>query len=79
MAVYRLIANGTFGPEEIKTMTAAYEAALLDLGLDRDDPITEILATAIVNITSMNERDPVTIKERALNTLGARGFGVDAA
>ena len=49
MAIYRLIANGTFGPEEIKAMTAAYEGALLDLGLvDRDDPITEIVATAIV-------------------------------
>jgi hypothetical protein len=46
MAIYRLIANGTFGPEETKAMTAAYEAALVDLGLvDRDDPITEIVAT----------------------------------
>ena len=54
MAIYRLIANGSFGPAEVKAMTAAYEAALLDLGLvDRDDPITEIVATAIVSITSM--------------------------
>jgi hypothetical protein len=77
MAIYRLIANGTFGPEEIEAMTAAYEAALVDLRLDRDDPITEIVATAIVSITSRGERDPTTIKERALNTLDARG--VDAA
>ena len=77
MAIYRLIANGTFGPEEIKAMTAAYEAALVDLGLvDRDDPITEIVATAIVTITSMGERDPVTIKDRALNILGASRFDV---
>ena len=67
MTIYRLIANGTFGPEEIKAMTAAYEAALLDLGLvDRGDPITEIVATAIVSITSMGERDPVTIKAARL-------------
>jgi len=80
MTINRLIANGTFGPEEIKAMTAAYEAALLDLGLvDRGDPITEIVATAIISVTSMGERDPVTIKERALNTLGARRFGADAA
>ena len=40
MAIYRLIANGSFGPAEVKAMTAAYEAALLDLGLvDRDDSI----------------------------------------
>ncbi len=54
-------------------MTAAYEAALLDLGLvDRDDSITEIVATAIVGITDRGERDPVLIKERALNAIGAR-------
>jgi len=73
MAIYRLIANSSFGPEEVKVMTAAYEAALLELGLvDRDDPVTEIIATAIVSITSMGERDPATIKDRALNAIGAR-------
>ena len=78
MAIYRLIANNSFGPEEIKAMTAAYEAALLDLGLiDRDDPITEIVASAIVSITSMGERDPETIKKRALNVLGAHGPSVN--
>jgi len=80
MAIYRLIANGTFGPAEIKAMTGAYEAALLDLGLvNRDDPITEIVATAIVSITSMGERNPITIKDRSLNALGARRFGANAA
>ena len=35
------------GPDEIEAMTAAQEAALIDLRLvDRDDPITEIVATA---------------------------------
>ena len=80
MAIYRLIANRNFGPSEIKAMTAAYEAALVDLGLaDRTDPITDIVATAIVSITSMGERDPTTIKVRALNALGARRFGANAA
>jgi hypothetical protein len=75
MAIYRLIANGSFGLAEIRTMTAAYEAALVDLGLaDRDDPITEIVATAIVNITSMGELDPATVKDRALNAIGARRY-----
>lgn len=80
MAIYRLIANGTFGPEEIEAMTAAYEAALVDLSLvDRDDPITEIIATAIVNITSMGERDPMTIKDRTLRSLGVGAFSTSAA
>ena len=60
-------------------MTTAYEAALLDLGLvDRDDKITEIVATAIVSITSKGERDPAIIKDRALKAIGARPYDPDA-
>ena len=73
MAIHRLIANGSFGPDEIKVMTAAYEGALIDLGVtNRDDPITELIARAIVNVTATGERDPERIKERALNALGVR-------
>ena len=81
MAIYRLIANGTFGAgRNPKAMTAAAdEAALADLRLlDRDDPITEIVATAIVSITSMGERDPTIIKDRALNAIGIH-FNSNAA
>ena len=73
MAIYRLIANGSFGPYEIKVMTAAYEDALIDLRVaNRDDPITELLAKAIVNVTATGERDPILVKERAINALGVR-------
>ena len=73
MAIYRLIANGSFGPDEIEVMTAAYEGALIDLRLsDRDDPITELIAKSIVNVTATGERDPIQIKERAINALGVR-------
>jgi hypothetical protein len=42
MAIYKLISNGSFGPDEIKIMTQAYERALIDLGIvNREDPITE--------------------------------------
>jgi hypothetical protein len=73
MAIYRLIANGSFGPDEIKVMTAAYEGALVDLNVaNRDDPLTELIAKAIVNVTATGERDPVLVKERAINALGLR-------
>jgi hypothetical protein len=73
MAIYRLIANGSYGPDEIDAMTAAYEGALIDLRLsDRDDPITELIAKSIVNVTATGERDPVRIKQRAINALGVR-------
>jgi hypothetical protein len=45
MAIYRLIANGSFGPDEIEAMSDAYEGALIDLHLtNRDDPISELIA-----------------------------------
>lgn len=73
MAIYRLIANGSFGPDEIEVMKAAYEDALLDVGVaTRDDPITELIAKSIVNVVATGERDPQAVMERALNALGVR-------
>jgi hypothetical protein len=70
MAIYRLIASSSFGPDEIEPMTSAYEGALVELHLNRDDPLTEDIAKAIVNVTATGERDPERIKDRALNALG---------
>ena len=54
-------------------MTAAYEGALIDLSVaNRDDPITDLNAKAIVNVTATGERDPILVKERAINALGVR-------
>jgi hypothetical protein len=62
MAIYRLLQNSAFGPEEIDRMTIAYEEALRVLGLtDRADPMTEILAKKIVEIAQTGERDPIRI------------------
>ena len=73
MAIYKLIANGSFGPDEIKVMSEAYEGALIDLGiLNRDDPITALIAKSIVNVTATGERNPKGVMERALNALGVR-------
>jgi hypothetical protein len=48
MAIYKLIANGSFGPKEIEAMTAAYEGALIDLEItNRDDLVTEMIAKSI--------------------------------
>ncbi|HET7910789.1 MAG TPA: hypothetical protein VFL49_02055 [Pseudolabrys sp.] len=78
MAIYKLIANGSFGQKEIELMSAAYESALIDLGItNRDDQITELIAKAIVNVVATGERDPGLIEERAINALGLRR--IDAA
>ena len=73
MAIHRLIANDSFGPDEIEAMTAAYNGALIELCQpNNDDPITELVAKSIVNVTATGERNPELIKERALSALGVR-------
>ena len=70
MAIYKLITSGSYGPDEIKAMTAAYESALVEIGVaDRDDPLTEMLAKSILTVTATGERDPEKLKERALHAL----------
>ena len=70
MAIYKLITSGSYGPDEIKAMTAAYESALVEIGVAaRDDPLTEMLAKSILTVTATGERDPEKLKERALHAL----------
>ena len=73
MAIYKLIANGSFGPQEIEAMSAAYESALIDLGItNRDDLVTELIARTIVNVMATGERNPEIIRDRTINALGLR-------
>jgi hypothetical protein len=73
LAIYKLIANGSFGPAEIEVMKVAYEAALVDVGVTSpNDPITDLIAKAIVSVTASGERDPKEVMERALDALGVR-------
>jgi hypothetical protein len=71
MAIYRRLREASFGPDEIGQMTAAYEEALRILGLiDRNDPITEILAKKIIEIARTGERNPSHICTMAIHALG---------
>jgi len=70
MAIYRLLQQGAFDDRTVKVMATAYEASLQELGLtDRKDPITEMVATKIIEIARLGERDPVRLRELALKDL----------
>jgi hypothetical protein len=57
MAIDRLLQNSVLGPDEIKTLTQAYEDALRATGLvDRDDPVSELVAEKIIAIPSRQNR-----------------------
>ncbi len=72
MAIYRLLQHSAFTPEDIAPIGAAYEDCLRVLKLtNRSDPLTEIIAKAIIAIAQTGVRDPVQIRDLALKQIGA--------
>jgi hypothetical protein len=68
--IRRLLENHVFGPDEITVLTAAFEDTLRTLRLvDRADPATEIIARKIIELAQQGERDPVRLRERAIQCL----------
>jgi len=71
VAIYRLLQNSAFAPEDIGPLVAAYEDCLRILNVtDRTDPITELLVKKIIEIGQTGMRDPVQIGRLALKEIG---------
>ena len=72
MAIYRLLQNTSFGPEDIERLVTAYEQTLRALGLkDRNDPITQLVAEKIIAVGRFGIEDPAEISKLALKELGS--------
>ena len=72
MAIYRLLQNQAFEPDDIEGMTVAYEAALKVLRLaNRSDPITHIVAERIIEIAQTGVRDSRELASIAIKELGS--------
>jgi hypothetical protein len=70
MAIYRLLHNSAFEPEDINRMQGAYELALVGLGLkDRSDPLTERIAKLIIEVAQTGEKSAEMICGIALDRL----------
>jgi hypothetical protein len=72
MPIYRLVREEVvFTPEEISTITGAFESALQSLGLvNRSDPLAEIVARTIIDFAKGGERDPDRLRDQVLTTFG---------
>ena len=71
MAIYRHLAEASFGEADVERLGAAYECALTKLRLvDRKDPVTELVAGKIIEIYRSGEHDPPTVCARAIKELG---------
>ena len=71
MAIYKLLQNTAFEPEDIERLVSAYEQTLRALRLkDRSDPITQLVAEKIIAVGRLGIEDPAEISKLALNELG---------
>jgi hypothetical protein len=60
-------AGGSFGPDEIAVMTAAFEGILHDFRLkDSGDPVVEMIAKLVIELVRNGERDPVEVRKEIL-------------
>jgi hypothetical protein len=70
VAIDKLLKGTAFSSNEVSSMTMAYEAALTLLRVsDGTDPICELIAKKIVEVTQSGERDPPHICARAIREL----------
>jgi hypothetical protein len=70
MAIYRLLQQSAFTPEDIETIAAAYEDCLRILKLtNRSDPLTEIIAKTVFAIAQTGVRDPHRLRQLALEQI----------
>jgi hypothetical protein len=71
MPIKRLLDSGSFEADEIEVLNEAYEKALRALYLvDRNDPLTEIVAKKVIEISRTGLRDPAEISSMTVAALG---------
>jgi hypothetical protein len=65
--IYRLLEREGLQPELAATVGAVFEDVLQLLGLvDREDPVTTMVAEKMIQLTRAGERDPDRLKQLTL-------------
>jgi len=71
MPINRLIEKGSVAHSEVQRLQEAYEITLRAPCLvDRNDPLTEIVARKIIEISGIGINDPAQLSARAIKELG---------
>jgi hypothetical protein len=71
--IHRLLEREAFEPELIAIMGGVFEDVLQTLGLvDRQDPLTEMVAKKVIELAQTGERDPVRLKQLTLESFEGR-------
>jgi hypothetical protein len=71
MPICRLLQNLPMGPDGIARLTTAYEQTLRTIGLvDRNDPITEMIARKIIEIDQRGVVNPMLLSGLTIKEIG---------
>lgn len=71
MTVHRILQNVPLGPERIAELVEAYQVTLQELNLaEHDDPMTQMIAKKIIEVSQTGVRDPKDISRLAIRALG---------
>ena len=71
MPIRRLLKSSELGTDEIEILTRAFDKALRSLSVvDRDDPLTEMIAQKVIEIGATTIRDPAEIAKTVVKKLG---------
>jgi hypothetical protein len=70
MAIYRLLKDTSFDPDHLASITTAFEDVCRHLQLaQRDDPLRDLVAKAIIGCAETGERDVTRLRECAHRAL----------
>lgn len=70
MAINRLLTNSDLGPDEIENLNLAFRQALRSLHLvERNDPLTEMVAKKVIEVGATGIRDAAEIAKIAVGQL----------
>jgi hypothetical protein len=71
MPIERLLKDSKLKPEEAERLRRAYACALRSLCLvDRNDPLTELVARKVIEIGATGVSDPLEISEIVIRMFG---------
>ena len=71
MPIYRLLQRSAFEPEHVAVMVDAFEDVCLTLGLaQRDDPLRDLVAQAIIECAQTGVRDRIKLIDCAHQAIG---------
>jgi hypothetical protein len=73
MPITPFLIGRSYQPETLQCMGVAFETVCQELGLaDRGNPYAETVAELVITFADRDERDPVALSQRVLDTLRKR-------